>query len=177
VSNPILDFINEVILPKPATKEQSTEKHLQGKHDQATHGARGGAAGGAAPKGAADNAGNAGERLEFTSSWDKNLLKASDTAKAKGIKTFDSKMAETLSREAAGVINSHRKRGYTVYSAPVGDLTKKGDRTGYFPTVGYGAGESKAAVRRMRSMLEDFGYTTSLGPGDYGILVGHSSWK
>lgn len=41
MTNPILDFIHDFILP-PA----ETEKHLQGKHNQAMHGRRGGAGGG-----------------------------------------------------------------------------------------------------------------------------------
>lgn len=169
-------------------KTKASEKHLQGAHNQATHGRRGGAAGGSEvssapkkapaggqPKAAAKPA--SGGEVEL-SDWDKSVIKASEAAKVKGIKTFSGNKAQDFSREAAGVINSHRKTGYTVHSSGgLHDLDKKGQSTGQFPVVGYGAGESKRAVSKMRSLLEDFGYTTSLGPQDYGIIVGHPSWK
>lgn len=109
--------------------------------------------------------------------YDKEITRVAYRAISKGIKTFDtSSKAQMFAREAADVINSQKKIGYTVYGSTMSSISET-DEIEYFPMVEYGAGTSSKGVRRMMNILQDNGFMVSTGPQNSGIVVGHRSWK
>ncbi len=141
----------------------------------------GGSAGGRG--GGGEEGRNTGTKVsEFTSKYEKDLLKTSKSAFDKNIKaSTDKDKVTSRAREASSVINSQRKSGYTVYSSdsPAYSVDKDDNVIdhGNFPMVAYGSGESPRAVNQMIGILRDNGYYATKGPQDYGIIVGHPSWK
>jgi hypothetical protein len=144
------------------------------------HAGRPGERGGSQPRDSAYPEENYGNGPQKVDRYTESLRKVSKAARDLGIPRFPTaKRAEEFATEAVDIINTSRKPvGYTVYRGSTANMLETEDlHDGYFPTVEYGSGESKGAVNKMMRILQDAGYAVTIGPENYGIIVGIRGWK
>lgn len=107
---------------------------------------------------------------------DRRNLSTTSQILERGFSPVSSDEADRLSREAADVINSNTRTGYTVYSSRYTGLTKDGADMVYFGGVAYGSGASRSTIARGVSRLASLGYKARIVDDEYfrGIVVSRS---